>query len=121
MLELFSIGSSQHHNGRGSRQSQRLQLVEASVEEIWKGFSEMQQSLTQITDLLTRFNIIPIGENPRRNEALRNPPARNSQARNHQHQELQDLPPRNQAANLPVQIHNNQLYGNHFPGFMVDD
>ena len=102
-------------------QNQRLQLVEASVEEIWKGFSEMQQSLTQITDLLTWFNIQPIGENPRRNEALWNPPARNSQARNHQHQELQDLPSRNQAANLPVQIHNNQLYGNHFPCFMVDD
>lgn len=87
-----------------TQKPQHLQLVEAFVEELWKGFLEMQQSLTQITDFITQVNIQPIGENPQRNWALRNPPSRHPPTRNQEQQTLQVLPPINQAKYTTINV-----------------
>ena len=81
--------------------NQRLQLVEQVVEELQKGQSDIQQSLVDLTNFFTQFHAQPLEEaiQPPRN------PIANQEG------------PRNQ----PIHIHDNQLYGNNLPGYLLED
>ena len=95
--------------------NQRLQLVEQVVEELQKGQSDIQQSLVDLTNFFTQFHAQPL------EEAIQ--PPRNPIATNQERQERPRNPIANQEGprNQPIHIHDNQLYGNNLPGYLLED
>ncbi|KAL0552071.1 hypothetical protein IC582_011164 [Cucumis melo] len=95
--------------------NRRLQLVEQAIEELRKGQSDMQQSMVDLTSLITRIHVQLLEEaiQPPRNQIQQIKNGKKYQETKRLNQEH----PRNQA----VHIHNNRLYGNNLPGYMLDD